>query len=220
MSKRPQQSPGREDILAAALREFADHGYDGASTVRIAKAAGITQPLVHHHFGNKQGLWSAVIGDVFGELETVLGRAMEEVAGADRRTRLAHLLRTLLAFVGRRPEMSRLTLFESTAGGAPFEELNTRWGRSLIALCRTEVDAAIKDGVLRPVDPDLVYLLIVGACVRPFSELLSVQRELGVDMRDEAFVSRYADLAVDVLLRGLADPAPPPAREPSRKRRR
>ena len=34
----------REDILAAALREFSQYGYHAANLGRIAKAAGVTEP--------------------------------------------------------------------------------------------------------------------------------------------------------------------------------
>ena len=213
MSKDPQRSPGRADILAAAIHEFANHGFRGASTVRIAKRAGVTQPLVHHHFGSKQGLWSAVVAELFGELEQTLARTMLQVEGADRRTRMAQMLRELVRHVGRRPEISRIIFAESSAGGAPFEELYSRGLSGLVDFFRQKLAAAVEDGTLREVDPQLAYLLIVGACVQPFGEPEMVRRAFGRDMRQEAEVARYADFAADVLLRGLgAEPAPAPRR--------
>nr|WP_281404367.1 TetR/AcrR family transcriptional regulator [Pyxidicoccus fallax] len=212
------QSAGRADILTAALREFADHGFMGATTAGIARRAGVTQPLVHHHFGSKQGLWNAVLADVFGDLDSVLGRTIQEVEGEDRRTRLARLLRALVGFFGRRPELSRLIRTESSAGGAPFDELYTRWLSGMVDLFRREVSAAVEDGALRPVDPRLAYSFIIGACAQPFAEPETVRRAFGLDMRDPATVERYAEFAVDVLLRGLGLP-PEPSR-PARKRRR
>lgn len=203
MSKDPQPRAGRADILAAALREFADHGFQGASTVRIARAAGVTQPLVHHHFGNKQGLWKEVLAELFGELEGVLATAIREVEGLDRRARVAQLLRSLVRFAGRRPELGRLMLLEAGAGGEAFEELYTRWVSRLVAFYERELDAAVTDGTFRAVDAKLVYLLVTGACVQPFTEPQVVRRAFGLDMRRPEEIERYADLAVDVLLRGL-----------------
>lgn len=51
----------RERILDAALREFAEQGYDQGSTNAIAKAAGVAKGLIFHHFGNKQALYVAVV---------------------------------------------------------------------------------------------------------------------------------------------------------------
>ena len=49
----------REEILDAALTEFADHGFEGASTDTIARAAGISQPYLFRLFGTKKGLFLA-----------------------------------------------------------------------------------------------------------------------------------------------------------------
>jgi AcrR family transcriptional regulator len=49
----------REKILDAALTEFAQHGYEGASTDRIARAVGISQPYLFRLFGTKKGLYLA-----------------------------------------------------------------------------------------------------------------------------------------------------------------
>ena len=49
----------REQILDAALTEFADHGYEGASTDRIAREVGISQPYLFRLFGTKKGLYVA-----------------------------------------------------------------------------------------------------------------------------------------------------------------
>ena len=49
----------REQILAAATREFAEHGFRGASIRGIASAAGVSAGLVQHHFGTKDGLKQA-----------------------------------------------------------------------------------------------------------------------------------------------------------------
>ena len=48
---RKSQVERREEILDAALAEFATHGYHGASTEGIARGAGISQPYVFRLFG-------------------------------------------------------------------------------------------------------------------------------------------------------------------------
>lgn len=52
---------GRERILAAATQEFGDHGYDGVTIRSIAERAGVDSALVHHHFGSKADLLTAVV---------------------------------------------------------------------------------------------------------------------------------------------------------------
>ncbi len=56
--------PTRAQILAAASKLFAEHGYDGTSLRAIARASGVSQPLIHHHFGSKEALWTSVLASI------------------------------------------------------------------------------------------------------------------------------------------------------------
>jgi AcrR family transcriptional regulator len=46
----------RARIRDAALRQFAEHGFEAATIRGIAEAAGVSPGLVQHHFGSKEGL--------------------------------------------------------------------------------------------------------------------------------------------------------------------
>jgi AcrR family transcriptional regulator len=61
VSTRKSATERRDEILDAALVEFAAHGLDGASTEAIAKAAGISQPYVFRLFGTKKQLFMATV---------------------------------------------------------------------------------------------------------------------------------------------------------------
>lgn len=51
----------REQLLDTAARLFAIHGYAGATTSQIAKAAGVTEPIIYRHFESKRDLFIALI---------------------------------------------------------------------------------------------------------------------------------------------------------------
>ncbi|QRN97957.1 TetR/AcrR family transcriptional regulator [Archangium violaceum] len=187
----------------AAIREFADHGYAGATTAGIARRAGVTQPLVHHHFGSKKGLWNAVLEDLFLELRTVMGEALRKVEGADRSTRLTHLLRAFVCFSGRRPELSRLIRTESSTGGEGFEDLfESRLSVALSFLLK-ELSAAVEEGTIRPVDSRFAYFAIIGASTQAFAQPELARRAFGLDVKDEQSIERYADLVVELVTQGL-----------------
>ena len=61
VATRKSATERRDEILEAALVEFAAHGLDGGSTEAIAKAAGISQPYVFRLFGTKKQLFMATI---------------------------------------------------------------------------------------------------------------------------------------------------------------
>jgi AcrR family transcriptional regulator len=48
-------------ILAAAVAEFSQRGYDGARIDGIAKRARINKRMLYHYFGGKEGLYLAVL---------------------------------------------------------------------------------------------------------------------------------------------------------------
>ncbi len=61
VSERKSAEERREQILEAALVEFAAHGFEGGSTEAIARAVGISQPYVFRLFGTKKELFIATI---------------------------------------------------------------------------------------------------------------------------------------------------------------
>lgn len=59
----------RGAILSAAEEHFARYGYSGARVDAIAEASGYNKSLIFHYFGDKLGLYRAVIGCVKGDQE-------------------------------------------------------------------------------------------------------------------------------------------------------
>jgi AcrR family transcriptional regulator len=59
----PSRNPGRsrERILSAALKEFSAKGFAGARVDAIARRAGINKRMLYHYFGDKEGLFKAVL---------------------------------------------------------------------------------------------------------------------------------------------------------------
>lgn len=51
----------KEQLLDTAVALFAEHGYAGATTADLAKAAGVTEPIIYRHFESKKALFIAVI---------------------------------------------------------------------------------------------------------------------------------------------------------------
>lgn len=64
----------KEQILAKAVDVFAELGYYKATTARVAKEAGVTQPYVFHFFSNKEELFIAVIDQAIGRIADAFSR--------------------------------------------------------------------------------------------------------------------------------------------------
>lgn len=95
----------RRRILEKALDLFAAHGYEGASTRQIAEGAGVNLPAIQYYFGNKEGLYRAIIEDIVADTERHMSGVLPRVRSAldDPGTtpgELAELLcQTLEAFI-------------------------------------------------------------------------------------------------------------------------
>jgi AcrR family transcriptional regulator len=80
-TERKSKDERREDILDAAIAEFAAKGLHGASTDEIARLAGISQPYVFRLFGTKKELYLAVIARCFRQTLEIFQRVAEGKRG-------------------------------------------------------------------------------------------------------------------------------------------
>jgi AcrR family transcriptional regulator len=83
----PAQQRGEDTrlrILQTALRVFAAEGYEGASTRTLAQRANVNLPALQYYFGNKEGLYRAVIDHIGDAVECRIAPVTEKI-----RTRLA-----------------------------------------------------------------------------------------------------------------------------------
>ena len=55
----PRSAAKRERIVEAAMRSFAEHGYQGSKVEDIASELGIAKGSIFQHFGSKAGLFFA-----------------------------------------------------------------------------------------------------------------------------------------------------------------
>ncbi|MGH9681163.1 MAG: CerR family C-terminal domain-containing protein [Candidatus Acidiferrales bacterium] len=60
----PSSDPTRSKLLEAAGRVFADHGYEAATVREICRLARANVAAVNYHFGDKQGLYAEVLGQM------------------------------------------------------------------------------------------------------------------------------------------------------------
>jgi AcrR family transcriptional regulator len=73
----------KDDILDAALIEFAARGLEGTSTEDIARRAGISQPYLFRLFGTKKELFKATVTRCFRETLETFQRAAEGKRGEE-----------------------------------------------------------------------------------------------------------------------------------------
>jgi len=58
----------KEKILRAATKVFAKYGYDGGSVEKISRAAKSYDRMIYYYFGSKEGLFIAVIEEMYRKM--------------------------------------------------------------------------------------------------------------------------------------------------------
>jgi AcrR family transcriptional regulator len=88
----------REQVVAAAIVEFAQQGYQAASTAAIARRAGISQPYIYALFPSKQDVFIAVHDEVTGRIRRAFTEAASRGSSpAERLDRMGEVYPELIA---------------------------------------------------------------------------------------------------------------------------
>src|SRR6266566_1133213 len=68
----------RQVVIEAACRVFSKASYRGATTAEIAKASGISEPILYRHFGSKRDLYLACLDEAWRNFRETAERALAE----------------------------------------------------------------------------------------------------------------------------------------------
>jgi AcrR family transcriptional regulator len=103
----------KQNIIQAAARLFAEQGFEGTTTLQIAKEAGVTGPLIYYHFKGKDDLFSHILGKSFKEYFSRL-EAVEREPGTTFQ-RIEALLDFHFRFVEEMPDETTIGVSTSPA---------------------------------------------------------------------------------------------------------
>jgi AcrR family transcriptional regulator len=84
-ASRASSDERREQVIRAAVKEFAAHGFHAASTSAIAKRAGISQPYIYALFPNKHELFLATHRRVVRRIREAFAEAARGVDDPEER---------------------------------------------------------------------------------------------------------------------------------------
>jgi AcrR family transcriptional regulator len=192
----------RQQIVTAALRVFAEHGFATATIDEIARVAGLGKGTVYQYFRSKDDLFFAVfqafVGGMVGQ-----ARALDAVPGISAAERLRGLL---LGLVDLDEEARRLfpLMFEfwsaSASGSRELRARVARLFRDSYAELGTMVAETIRDGVTRgefdpTVDVGAITAVLIGSL-----DGLWLQAWFDPTLNPSRMAARF----LEVVLRGLA----------------
>lgn len=161
---RPRDPEGtRQALKEAAAPLFARRGFKGATAEVIARKAGVNKAMINYHFGGKRGLYTAIARDPF----VALGARVEGIAGSDvpAADKLREFIAAFAATVASAPDFPAMLLSEVVSGGEHLDREVFGFLTSILAAVRGMVEAGVRDGSFRPVDPVLTHIGLIGSLV-------------------------------------------------------
>lgn len=105
----------REEILAASLALFAEHGVQHVSTRQIARTVGISQPSLYAHFATREDIAVELCRRAFGRLRARMAAALD--GGGSPRDRLLRGGAEYVAFGLEEPAAYRVAFMLERVGG-------------------------------------------------------------------------------------------------------
>jgi AcrR family transcriptional regulator len=119
----------RERVLEAMLREAAAHGYEGATVVGVAAAAGVSEERFAEMFPDKEACFLAAYEAAVDVLLAQVTAAYEAAAGQPWADRVVLAVRTGLEMLAAEADIARMAVVEIGAVG---EDARIRYRQAML----------------------------------------------------------------------------------------
>lgn len=199
----------RDSILRAAIKIFAKHGFSGGSVAKISKAAKSYDRMIYYYFGNKEGLFVAVLEEIyrrFNDAESGLDLDLENPVES-----LAAVICFALTYYEKHPEFVRLLNSENLHRGKHIcKSLRAReYSSPAIGTIDQLLRSGGPKGLFRPdVSARDLYLLIAAAGYFYQSNRFTLSAFLGEDLEAPAALAHWEAFVTGMVLRGISANAP------------
>jgi AcrR family transcriptional regulator len=194
----------RQEILAAAREEFAQHGLSGARVDAIAARTSTAKRMIYYYFSSKEGLYLAVLEEAYADI-----RRFEADLNLDQYPPV-EAIRRLIEFTfdydEAHPDFIRLVSTENTLDGqyiaksSTIQELN----RGAITLLQGVLDRGKRGGTFRQdVDPVDVHMLISSFCFFRVSNRYTFSALFGRDLSNPSLCILHKQMLVEAVLNAV-----------------
>jgi AcrR family transcriptional regulator len=162
--KRAEQQRSLETrgaILDAAIAEFAERGFEGASIRAIADRLGLQHPLITYHYRSKDILWRAAAEHAFAQIRAGWDTSVPENSDLPPLDRLREEYATLFRYTVAFPEFHRFMRQEAFTNTPRLKWVAKTVVAPLLERLIPQIVAAQRQGLLPAVDPILFHYMMV-----------------------------------------------------------
>lgn len=184
----------RQRALVAALALFDAQGVEATTIEQVRDAAQVSIGSIYHHFGNREGLVTALYEDLLERYRTVMAAELVRHSGA--RALLDGFVTTHIAWSMLNPAAARFLAEHRhhralTAAEKRLQSGTTDFLRPLIQ----RLKPAITAGILKPLPPELLLSLVIG----PVQNWLRMERAGRAGLKPGNAARKLSDLIWDAV---------------------
>lgn len=151
----------RNRILEAAVQVFASKGYHDTKVDDIVNQSQTSKGAFYFYFPSKQDIFLALVDSFADLLESRLRERLSKETSGTARVEAA--LRVCLETFGQYRALAKIALVQATGLGAAFEQKRQAVNQRFIAIVRENLEAAVADGSIPPLDTEVAACAWVGA---------------------------------------------------------
>ncbi len=194
----------RGQLLRAARAAFVEGGLEGARVDDIARRAGVNKQLLYHYFGSKDGLYTAVLEQVYHEIrEQEAALALDALPAEEAMRRLVEFS---FDYLQKSPDFVRILADENVHHGRHLQASETveAMNRPIIELMRKTLTRGVEEGVFRRgLDPLHVYLSIAGMSFFYFANVHTLSRAFNRPLGSQAAIDERRAHMTDFALNAI-----------------
>jgi len=173
----------RAAILNAAIAEFAERGFEGASIRAIADRLGLQHPLITYHYRSKDILWRAAAEHAFAQIRTEWDLLAPEGSDLSPLAKLRQEYTTLFRYTVAFPEFHRFMRQECTTNNPRLRWVAKTVVVPLINRLLPQIASLQNAKQLPPMEPIVFHYMMVSltAMLAEFGPEMAVTSKLAAD---------------------------------------
>jgi TetR/AcrR family transcriptional regulator len=186
-------------IVTTSEKVFAQAGFNGVSMADLAKAAELPKPNLHYYFGNKEGLYRAVLANI---LSVWISATDHILPDNDPVEALSHYVRSKIALSKDRPHASRVFANEILHGAPQLRSFLANDLRALVKEKTRVFDQWAERGLMDKVNaPHLLFA--IWAMTQTYADFeAQIGPVLGVAKMGDAVYEDGAETIIKLVLQG------------------
>jgi TetR/AcrR family transcriptional regulator len=154
-----------EKIKNAALREFAQYGFEGSRVDRIAHKAKINKAMIYYHYKSKENLYEAILSEFYtAVIPRIMGNIPKEKGPEEK---LELILSGFIDYIRELDQdFVRMMLRELSSGGKYFKKLMLpNVIVPMMGIVMQLFEDGTRQGVFKPVEPHYTFIQALGSIV-------------------------------------------------------